>query len=68
MNAKGSFVFIVVCVVAVTIGIFMFGIAGGIIAIPIAGCIKILVEEYVQKVQRERTLDTQKAKKRKLEA
>ncbi len=46
-----------VIIVAVTIGVFMFGIAGGIIAIPIAGCVKILVEEYVQKVQRERKLE-----------
>lgn len=33
--------------VAVTIGLYMFGIAGGIIAIPIAGSIKVLVEEYL---------------------
>ena len=68
VQAKSLNLSALVIITAVTIGIFMFGIAGGIIAIPIAGCIKILVEEYVQKVQRERTLDTQKAKKRKLEA
>jgi len=33
--------------VSVTIGIYMFGIAGGIISIPIAGCVKVLVEEYL---------------------
>ena len=32
---------------AVTIGLYVFGIAGGIISIPIAGCIKVLVEEYL---------------------
>ncbi len=32
--------------VAVIIGIFLFGIAGGIISIPIAGCIKVLLDEY----------------------
>jgi predicted PurR-regulated permease PerM len=32
---------------SVTIGIYLFGIAGGIISIPIAGIIKILVEEYL---------------------
>lgn len=32
---------------AVTIGLYMFGVVGGIIAIPIAGSIKILVEEYL---------------------
>ncbi len=31
---------------AVTIGIYMFGIPGAIISIPIAGCIKVLFEEY----------------------
>ena len=33
--------------VAVTIGLYMFGIVGGIIAIPIAGCIRILVIEFI---------------------
>ncbi len=32
---------------AVTIGLYMFGIIGGIIAIPIAGSIRVLVEEYL---------------------
>lgn len=36
-----------VVLVSVTIGIYMFGIAGGIISIPIAGIIRILIEEYV---------------------
>ena len=31
---------------AVTIGVYMFGIVGAIISIPIAGCIKVLIEEY----------------------
>ncbi|MGB4762799.1 MAG: AI-2E family transporter [Candidatus Saccharimonas sp.] len=34
--------------VAVTIGLYVFGIAGGIISIPIAGCIKVLVEAYLE--------------------
>jgi predicted PurR-regulated permease PerM len=34
--------------VAVTIGLYMFGVAGGIIAIPIAGCVKVLLEEYLR--------------------
>jgi predicted PurR-regulated permease PerM len=33
--------------VAVTIGIYLFGIVGGIISIPIAGCVKVLTEEYI---------------------
>lgn len=32
---------------AVTIGLFVFGVVGGIIAIPIAGVTRILVEEYI---------------------
>lgn len=43
-----------VIIIAVTIGVFMFGIVGGIIAIPIAGCVKILLEEHVSKLQRAR--------------
>jgi len=35
--------------IAVTIGIYLFGIIGGIISIPVAGCIKILVEDYFAK-------------------
>lgn len=31
---------------AVTIGVYMFGLLGAIIAIPIAGCIRVLIEEY----------------------
>ncbi len=31
---------------AVTIGVYMFGLLGAIVAIPIAGCIRVLVEEY----------------------
>jgi predicted PurR-regulated permease PerM len=33
--------------VAVTTGIYLFGVVGGIISIPIAGCIKVLAEEYI---------------------
>jgi predicted PurR-regulated permease PerM len=31
---------------SVTIGVYMFGIIGAIISIPIAGCVKVLLEEY----------------------
>ncbi|OYX43461.1 hypothetical protein B7Y94_01320 [Candidatus Saccharibacteria bacterium 32-49-12] len=34
--------------VAATIGIYMFGIVGGIIAIPIAGSLRVLFDEYNQ--------------------
>ena len=36
-----------IILISVTIGIYLFGIAGGIISIPIAGCLRILAEEYV---------------------
>lgn len=34
---------------SVTVGLYLFGIAGGIISIPIAGCVKILIDAYVEK-------------------
>jgi len=43
-----------VVLVSVTIGIYMFGIAGGIISIPIAGCAKVLIEEYLQHAKQQR--------------
>jgi predicted PurR-regulated permease PerM len=43
-----------VILASVIIGIYMFGIAGGIISIPIAGCIKIFVEEYILRVKNKR--------------
>jgi predicted PurR-regulated permease PerM len=35
-------------IIAVTIGTYVFGIAGGVISIPIAGCIKVLMEYYLE--------------------
>ena len=32
---------------SVTIGVYVFGLAGGIISIPVAGCIKVLFDEYM---------------------
>lgn len=37
---------------SVTIGLYLFGIAGGIISIPIAGCIKVLLEDYLERSKR----------------
>lgn len=37
-----------IILVAITIGIYMFGLVGAIVAIPIAGCIKVLIDEYPQ--------------------
>jgi len=43
---------------AVTIGLYLFGIVGGIISIPIAGCIKILLEDYLSHASYERKKDS----------
>ena len=40
--------------VAVTIGLYLFGMVGGIISIPIAGCIKVLVEDYFVRAKKNR--------------
>lgn len=39
---------------SVTIGLYLFGIAGGIISIPIAGAIKVLLEDYLARAKRHR--------------
>lgn len=33
---------------AITIGLYMFGVVGGLIAIPIAGSVRILIEEFLE--------------------
>lgn len=37
---------------SVTIGLYMFGVVGGIIAIPIAGTVRILIEEFLETHQK----------------
>lgn len=39
---------------AATIGLYMFGIAGGIIAIPIAGCVKVLLQDHLERAKKSR--------------
>lgn len=39
---------------SVTIGLYVFGLAGGIISIPIAGCIKVLLEDYLGRAKQSR--------------
>jgi predicted PurR-regulated permease PerM len=39
---------------SVTIGLYLFGIVGGIIAIPIAGSIRVLLDEYLKHSKAER--------------
>ncbi|MFZ1302202.1 MAG: AI-2E family transporter [Candidatus Microsaccharimonas sp.] len=43
---------------SVTIGLYMFGIVGGIIAIPIAGSIRILIDEYLSTRSHTKPSDT----------
>jgi predicted PurR-regulated permease PerM len=39
---------------SVTIGLYVFGLAGGIISIPIAGCLKVLFEDYLARAKKNR--------------
>ena len=43
-NALNLRAVIILC--AIVIGMYMFGLLGAIIAIPIAGCIRVLIDEY----------------------
>lgn len=36
----------IMILIAIVIGMYMFGLLGAIIAVPIAGCIRILIDEY----------------------
>lgn len=36
-------------IIALTVGITLFGILGGLISIPIAGCIRVLVNDYLER-------------------
>ncbi len=40
--------------VSVTIGLYLFGVAGGIISIPVAGSIKVLLEDYLVRAKKNR--------------
>lgn len=47
--------------VAVTIGLYVFGLIGGIISIPIAGCIKVLLEDHYNRRKRMHTAKSKKS-------
>ncbi len=49
-------------IAAVTVGLYVFGIAGGIISIPIAGCIKVLIESYLERSREARKEERGKEK------
>jgi predicted PurR-regulated permease PerM len=42
---------------SVTVGLYMFGLVGGIIAIPIAGTIRVLLDEYLLHAKTQRALN-----------
>jgi predicted PurR-regulated permease PerM len=41
--------------VSITIGIYLFGIVGGIISIPIAGCVNVLIEDHFARAKKKRS-------------
>lgn len=43
-----------VVLISVAIGTYLFGLAGGIISIPIAGCIKVLIEDHFTYARQQR--------------
>ncbi|MEI7918209.1 MAG: AI-2E family transporter [Candidatus Saccharibacteria bacterium] len=45
-----------IILIAVTVGVYLFGIAGGIISIPIAGCIKVIAEDYIARSHKHRAI------------
>ncbi len=52
IQGKGLQLPALVVLASVTIGVFAFGIVGAIVSIPIAGCIKVLLEEYSKTFER----------------
>ncbi len=40
-----------VILISITLGVYMYGIVGGVIAIPVAGTIQVLLEEYTKQKQ-----------------
>lgn len=49
IQSKRNDLTVLTILIAVTIGIYLFGIVGGIISIPVAGCINVLVEDRFPK-------------------
>ncbi len=46
-----------VILISVTTGVYLFGIAGGIISIPTAGCIKVILEDYFALERKKRKVE-----------
>lgn len=62
IQAKRNDLTALMILASVTVGLYMFGIIGGIIAIPIAGSIRILIEEFLEH-RRAPLLDAQSPRK-----
>lgn len=54
--------------VSILIGISLFGLLGGLLAIPVAGCIRIFVNDRIEKSRKERAAETAKNPVKKLVA
>jgi predicted PurR-regulated permease PerM len=46
-----------VILLSVTVGIYLFGILGGIVSIPTAGCIKVISEDYFASERKKRKIE-----------
>jgi len=53
VQSKGMGLPALMVLAVVTIGVYMFGLIGAIVAIPIAGCVRVVLEEYGRKETRE---------------
>ena len=51
IQAKNVELSALVILISVTIGIYVAGLVGGVIAIPIAGTIKVFIEDYLERRQ-----------------
>lgn len=62
IQGKGLKLPTLVVLISVTVGMYMFGLVGAIIAIPIAGCVRVLIEEYGSRSEKkvEKVDDTDK--------
>lgn len=49
-----------VVLVAVTVGLYVGGLAGGVVAIPVAGSLKVLLEYYLDHAERQREEESKK--------
>ncbi|MDR3298163.1 MAG: AI-2E family transporter [Candidatus Nomurabacteria bacterium] len=58
IQSKGMQLPALIVLGAVTVGVYMFGLIGAIVAIPIAGCVKVLIEEYGSRDKDEQTDET----------